>query len=257
MKTYNEQELDIIRRSGEILSATLLAVKKAIKPGISTLQLDSIAEKYITDNGGSPCFKDYRGYGFATCISVNEEIIHGKPRPDKILQEGDIISVDVGVRFNGFCTDAARTWGVGSISSGAQKLIKATEQCFAVAVNGLKAGCPVGQIGRNIEEFIKRETTYSLLTNYFGHGIGKSVHEEPLIPNYRPTNPKLKVICRYPLHAGAVICIEPMVNEGKNDTKTLADGWTVVTADGKRSAHYENTVIIRNDSVEVVTNKFC
>lgn len=257
MKTYNEQELDKIRRAGEILGNALLQAQKAIKPGLSTLQLDEIVDKYIVDNGGVPCFKDYRDYGFATCIAVNDEIIHGIPMANKILAEGDIVTVDVGVSYDGFCSDAARTWGVGKISENAQKIIKAAEQCFAVAVNGLKAGCLVGQIGRNIENYIKRETTYSLLTNFFGHGIGKSVHEDPLIPNFIPTNPRLKSICRTRLPSGAAICIEPMINEGKNDTKTMADGWTVVTADGKLSAHYENTVIIRDNGVEIVTNKSC
>lgn len=256
MKTYNKDELDNIRRAGKILSAALLSAKNKIAVGVSTLDLDKAAEEVILRNGAEPCFKDYRDYGFATCISVNEEIVHGKPRADRILMEGDIISIDVGVRYNGFCADAARTFGVGMISEDAQKLIDATRQCFFEATRTLKAGSVIGEIGQRIEYYVRRNTTYGILTNYFGHGIGRNVHEEPLIPNFVPNIAQLKSICRRKLPANTAICIEPMICEGDPATRTKDDKWTVVMADGKLSAHYENTVIVHEDSVEIVTDEF-
>lgn len=256
MKTYKKDELDNIRRAGEILSKALLAAKNKIAVGVSTLELDNAAEEVILAHGAEPCFKDYRDYGFATCISVNEEIVHGKPRADRFLREGDIVSIDVGVRYNGFCADAARTFGVGVISESAQKLINATQQCFFEAIKNLKAGSHVGEIGQRIEYYIRHNTTYGILTNYFGHGIGRGVHEEPLIPNFVPNIPQLKTICRLKFPANTAICIEPMICEGNPATKTKEDKWTVVMADGKFSAHYENTVIVHADSVEIVTDKY-
>jgi methionyl aminopeptidase len=164
--------------------------------------------------------------------------------------------VDVGVRLDGFCTDAARTFAVGNITDNAKNLLDATERCFWVATDGLKAGDRVGEIGEKIEKYIKANTNYGILTQYFGHGIGRKVHEDPLIPNYIPTNPQIKNICKQHLAENTVICIEPMINEGTRDTKTLSDGWTVITADGKLSAHYENTLIIKADGVEVLTDKY-
>jgi len=256
MKTYKKDELDNIRRAGEILSAALLAAKNKIAPGVSTLELDAVAESVILKKGAEGCFKGYRGYGFVTCISVNEEVVHGTPRADKVLKEGDIVSIDIGVRYNGFCADASRTFGVGKISDSAQKLIDVTKQCFFEAIKTLKAGSSVGEVGRHVEYYIKHNTTYGILTNYFGHGIGRNVHEEPLIPNFVPKVPQLRAICRKKFPENTVICIEPMISEGNPATKTKDDKWTVVMADGKLSAHYENTVIIHKDGVEIVTDKY-
>jgi len=253
MKTYKKDELDNIRQAGKILSEALAAAKRKMAAGVSTLEINDAAEEVILANGAEGCFKDVRDYGFVTCISVNEEIVHGKPRADKILKEGDIVSIDVGVRYNGFCADAARTFGVGKISEGAQKLIDETRQCFYEAIRTLKAGSLVGEIGQRIEYYVRHNTTYGILTNYFGHGIGRNVHEEPLIPNFVPKIPQLKAICRKKFPANTAICIEPMICEGDPATKTKDDKWTVVMADGKLSAHYENTLIIHADSVEVVT----
>jgi methionyl aminopeptidase len=256
MKTYKAEELDNIRKAGEILGKALLAARDAVAVGVSTLELDAVADRVIAELGGEPCFKDYRGYGFATCISVNEEIVHGMPRADRKLKEGDIVSIDVGVRYNGFCADAARTFGVGEISDEAKALIDATRECFYEAIKTLKAGSLVGEVGRRVEYYIRQNTRYGILTNYFGHGIGRSVHEEPLIPNFVPNVPQLKAICRRKFRAGQAICIEPMICLGDPATKTKEDKWTVVMADGKLSAHYENTLIILEDGVEVVTDKF-
>ena len=256
MKTYKNHELDNIRHAGKILSEALLVAKQTIAPGVSTLEIDRVAEVVIRKHGGEPCFKNYRDYGFATCISVNEEIVHGMPCADKILKDGDIVSIDVGVRFNGFCADAARTFGVGATSEAAQKLIDATKQCFFEATKTLKAGSTVGEVGRHIECYIKRNTTYGIITNYFGHGIGRTVHEEPLIPNFVPKVQRLKNDCRKKFPENTVICIESMICEGDVATKTKSDKWTVVMADGKLAAHYENTMIVHAGGVEIVTDKY-
>jgi methionyl aminopeptidase len=256
MKTYNKSELGYIRRAGEILSAAMLAAKNKVAPGVSTLDLDAVAESVIVQHGAEGCFKGYRGYGYVSCISVNEEVVHGTPRKDKKLKEGDIVSIDIGVRYNGFCADAARTFGVGKISKSTQELIDVTRRCFDEAIKNLKAGSSVGDIGRRVEYYIKHNTTYGILTNYFGHGIGRNVHEEPLIPNFVPNVPALRTVTRKKFPEHTVICIEPMICEGDPATKTKEDKWTVVMADGKLSAHYENTLIIHKDGVEVVTDKF-
>lgn len=253
MKTYKKDELDNIRRAGEILRKALSVAANMAVEGTTTLSIDKAVDEAIVKNGGEPCFKCYRDYGYATCISVNEEIVHGKPRADKMLREGDIVSIDVGVRYNGFCADAARTYGVGKISPTARNLIDATRQCFFEAIKTLKAGSMVGEIGQKIEYYVRHNTTYGILTNYFGHGIGRNVHEEPLIPNFVPNVPQLRAIARKTLPANTVICIEPMICEGNPATKTKDDKWTVVMADGKLAAHYENTLIIHPDGVEVVT----
>jgi len=256
IKIYNEQQLNALRQSGKILAQTLELIKNNIREGITTLELDKIAEDNIRKNGGEPSFKGYNGYKHSICTSINEESIHGMPSKNKILKIGDIISIDVGVRFGGMCTDAARTWGVGEISEKAQTLINATEQCFNEAIRGLKAMSKVGDIGERIQNYITKNTTYSIIDRYFGHGVGEKVHEDPLIPNFIPDKKAKKVLkdivrVRLPLHS--VIAIEPMINEGVKDVKVGKDGWTVVTTDGKLAAHYENTLIVFEDGVEVVT----
>jgi len=256
MKSYSPEQLDLVRKSGEILSKTLALLESKVAVGISTLELNDIAEAFILKNDAVPSFKNYNGYTFAICTSVNEESIHGMPRKEKLLKEGDIVSVDVGVRYKGFCTDAARTFAVGKISADAQKLVDITRQCFFEAIRGLKANSKVGDIGARIEDYVRANSDFSIIDNYFGHGVGERVHEEPLIPNYRPAKTAKKVIkdvgrVRLPLHS--VIAIEPMINAGGKEVKVCPDKWTVVTVDGKLAAHYENTLIIKEDGVEVVT----
>ncbi|MCL2850769.1 MAG: type I methionyl aminopeptidase [Firmicutes bacterium] len=256
IKTYDKEKLDLLRQSGKILANTLNLLESNINPGITTMELNNIAEKHIIEQGGIPSFKDYNGFPCAICTSINEESIHGMPRVDKVLKDGDIISVDVGVRYNGLCTDAARTFPVGKISDDAKKLIEITKQSFYQAINGLKALSKVGDIGERIEDFVKSNSNFSIIDNFFGHGVGYNVHEEPLIPNFRPDRKAKKILkdvirIRLPLHS--VIAIEPMINQGTKTVKTGSDKWTVVTADGKLAAHYENTLIILEDGVEIVT----
>jgi len=256
IETYNEDQLNSLRQSGKILSGCLSLLHGMIRPGITTLDLDTAAEKHIRDNGGVPSFKGYSGYGFSICTSINEGAIHCMPS-DRALKDGDIISVDVGVRFEGMCTDAARTWGVGKISEEAQKLIDATEQCFTEAIRGLKAMSKVGDIGERIEKYIHENTTYSIIEQYCGHGIGENPHQDPLIPNFVPKKKfgsgRLRDSIRTRLPAGCVIAIEPMINQGVKEVVLDTDKWSTRTADGKLSCHYENTLIVLDDGVEVVT----
>ena len=261
MKTYKGKQLENLRQSGRILRGAFAALEKALRPGISTMELDKIAEEYILAQGGEPCFKRYENYGYSICASVNEESIHGMPRADKILADGDIISLDCGVRYpkgNGMCTDAARTFAIGEISDKARGLIEACEQCFHVATKDLRAGDRVGTIGEKIEAFIAGR--YGIIDIFFGHGIGENVHQEPLIPNFNVNRVKdkkrrEKLIERgnVILPEGVILCIEPMINCGTKEVKTGKDGWTVVTADGELAAHYENTLIVWKDKVEIVT----
>ena len=256
IETYNDEELDFLRAGGRILSATHKHVEQHIRPGISTLELDQIAEQFILSQNATPSFKGYSGYKFATCISVNEEAIHCIPRSDKLLKEGDIVSIDIGVLYNGFCTDAARTLPVGKISQEAQQLINATRQSFYEGIRGLKALSKVGDIGKRIEEFITSTTTFSLIEQYCGHGIGKNPHQPPMIPNYVPkTKEKKKLLqsLNQRLPSGSVIAIEPMVNAGVKEVVLSEDKWSTKTQDGRLSAHHENTVIILEDGVEVIT----
>jgi methionyl aminopeptidase len=220
------------------------------------MQIEELADKFIKDNDCNPCFKGLHGYKYATCISVNEQIVHGMPRTDKVLNEGDIVSVDVGAGYNGMNTDACRTFGVGKISDEAQRLIDETRNSFFEAVKVVKAGALFGAISEAVEGYIKKNTPYSILENYFGHGIGKEVHLDPLIPNYKPNHPRLLTDARKKMVENTAICIEPMILAGKKDVKTAKDGWTVVSVDGKLTAHYENTVLITKNGAEILTNKF-
>lgn len=260
MKKYNDKQLIDARTSGRILRETFELVKSHIKAGVTTLELDRIAERFIRDQGAVPCFKGYNGYMFSLCTSVNEECIHGLPSAKRVLQNGDIISIDVGVRYpkgkGGMCTDAARTYGVGEISKEAQELITITQQCFNVAIKGLKAGELVSSIGKKIEKFI--DGRYGIIDTYMGHGIGEMVHEQPAVPNFdvlkhESKSKFVKVFESLRLVEGTMICIEPMINQGTKNVNLLADGWTVVTADGKLAAHYENTILIHKDKVEILT----
>jgi len=263
IKTYSNEQLDNLRRSGKILADALDIVRAAIKPGITTLELDAIAHSYIIEAGAIPSFKDYNGFKYSICTSVNEESIHGMPRKDKLLKEGDIVSIDIGVKYNGMCTDAARTYPVGKISDDTQRLIDVTEQCFHEGIQGLKAKSKVGDIGEKIQRYIEQQRKecpcgmeYGIIENYFGHGVGERVHEDPLVPNYIPHKKTPKIVkdwCRTRLPAGSVIAIEPMINAGTGQVRTASDKWTAVTVDGKLAAHYENTLIILQDGVEVVT----
>lgn len=252
IKSYSDEKLNALRASGKILAKTHEMLREHVRAGVSTMELNNIADKFIRENGAEPSFFNYNGFKYSICTSVNEASIHGMPSA-RVLKDGDIISIDIGVRFDGMCTDAARTWPVGKIADNAKKLIEVTEQSFWESIKGLKAMQKVGTIGDRIEDFVRANSDFSLIENYFGHGVGDKVHENPLIPHFKATNKTLRDLTRVRLPLHSVIAIEPMVNEGVKEVETAEDGWTAVTADGKLAAHYENTVIILADGVEVVT----
>jgi methionyl aminopeptidase len=241
----SKSEVDKIRRSGRIVAELLNLLEKQIRPGITTKELDKFAEEFIISHGAKPSFKGYYGYPGSLCTSINEEVVHGIPG-DRILKEGDIISIDCGVFYEGFHSDAARTFAVGHISEEAKRLIDITEKSFYEGIKYARAGNRIGDISNAIQTFVE-SNGYSVVRDYVGHGIGKELHEEPPVPNYGKAGrgPKLAV--------GMVLAIEPMVNMGTFAVIELDDGWTVVTADKKLSAHYENTIAILENGPEILT----
>ena len=241
----NNKEIDLMRNAGRVVAETLLCVEKKVKPGITTAELDSIAEEFITKHGAKPSFKGLYGFPASLCISVNEQVVHGIPG-GYVLKEGDIISVDCGAEINGFHGDAARTFAVGEISEEARRLITVTEESFFKGVEAAIVGNRLSDISHNIQNHIEANG-FSVVRDFVGHGIGKTVHEDPEVPNFgRPgRGPKLV--------AGMALAIEPMVNMGTYRVKTAGDDWTVVTADKSLSAHYENTVVILPDGPEILT----
>lgn len=241
----NDKEIDLMRKAGKIVAETLLVVEKNIKPGITTAELDRIAEEFITKHGAKPSFKGLYGFPASLCISVNEQVVHGIPGR-YVLKEGDIVSVDCGAIIDGYHGDAARTFAVGNISEEAQKLIEVTKESFLKGLEAAKVGNNLTDISNEIQKYIEA-SGFSVVRDFVGHGIGKDLHEDPEVPNFgRPgRGPKLVT--------GMALAIEPMVNVGSHRVKTLGDDWTVITSDKSLSAHYENTVIILPDGPEILT----
>lgn len=239
------EELATMRRAGRIVADTISRLHDALRPGVTTKQLDQLAEETITSAGATPSFKGYRGFPASICTSVNEEIVHGIPGPRE-LQDGDIISLDVGALLDGFHADSAWTFPVGDVDAEAQRLLAVTEQALAAAIAQCRPGNRLGDVGYAVEQIADR-AGFGIVREYAGHGVGRALHEEPWVPNYGPPGR------REVLAAGMTVAIEPMVNEGGDATKSLADGWTVVTADGTRSAHFEHTVAITDDGHSVLT----
>lgn len=242
----SQKEIELMRHAGKLLAQTLAELEKAVKPGISTWELNRIGEDIIRGYGCIPSFLNYNGYPASICISVNKEVVHGIPKKDFILQEGDIVSMDAGLIYEGFHADAARTVGVGNISDNAKKLIEVTKQSFFEGMKYAKAGNHLydisGAIGGYAESF-----GYGVVRDLTGHGIGRNLHEDPVIPNFKKVRRGLK------LQPGMTLAIEPMINEGTWKVYWEDDDWTVVTADGRLSAHYENTVLITDGEPEVLT----
>lgn len=240
-----DYEIDRMRKARRILAETLLVVEENVRPGITTSELDRIAEEFITKQGAKPSFKGLYGFPSSLCISVNEQVVHGIPGAYK-LKEGDIISVDCGVLLNGFHGDAARTFPVGEVSLEAQRLIDVTKDCFFEGIKFAHVGNRLTDISHEIQKYVEA-SAFSVVRDYVGHGIGRSVHEEPNVPNFGRAGKGPKLV------EGMVLAIEPMVNVGTHKVRTLKDGWTVVTRDSKLSAHYENTVAILPDGPEILT----
>ena len=242
----SQQEIDIMRESGKVTAYILSELSNVVHPGISTKEIDEFVEGIILKNHMIPSFKGYNGYPASACVSINEEVVHGIPSTKKILHEGDIVSVDVGCTYKGYVSDAARTYPVGIISQEAQKLITVTEASFFEGLKFCKVGYRLSDISAAIQTKAESEG-FSVIRDFVGHGVGRAMHEEPQIPNYgKPgRGPRLA--------SGMVFAIEPMINQGGYEVEVLQDNWTVVTVDGKLSAHYENTVVITDGEPELLT----
>ena len=242
----SDQEVDLMRESGKVTGFILKELENFIKPGISTADINGFVEDTIRKNGMIPTFKGYCGFPASACVSINEEVVHGIPDKKRILKEGDIVSVDVGSTYKGYVSDAARTYPVGKVSDIAQKLMDATRDSFFAGLEFCKVGYRLSDISHAIQ--VKAESEgFSVIRDFVGHGVGQEMHEEPQIPNYGKAG-------RGPrLAKGMVFAIEPIICEGVYDVMTLSNDWTVVTLDGKLSAHYENTVVITDGEPELLT----
>lgn len=241
----NHDEIVLMRKAGKIVGETLLLLETKVKPGVTTADLNRMAEEFITKHGAKPSFKGLYGFPSSLCISVNEQVIHGIPGL-YTLKEGDIVSIDCGAFINGFHGDAARTFPVGKVSEKAQKLIDITEGSFFKGIKYAKEGNKLTDISHEIQSYVEA-AGFSVVRDFVGHGIGTKVHEDPNVPNFGKSGKGPTLI------EGMVLAIEPMVNIGTHKVKTLKDNWTVVTADKSLSAHYENTVAILSDGPEILT----
>lgn len=247
-----KEEIEILREGGKRLATVLYKVKEIIKPGISTKDLDDYAFKLIKEMNDEPAFLNYRPekaefpYPASLCVSINNEVVHGIPNKNKILQEGDIVSLDLGLKHKNLFTDMALTVPVGEISKSSAKLIKVTEQALQVGIDVAQGGNKVGDIGYAIENFV-RPHRYGIVEVLSGHGVGKAIHEDPYIPNFGKANTGLKLL------PGMVIAIEPMLNNGTKNVILDKDGYTFRTADGKKSAHFEHTILITEGEPEILT----
>lgn len=251
-----KEEIEILREGGKRLAYVLNETAKKVVPGISTWELDKFAEKLIVEMGDVPAFLNYRPEGAETpypaslCVSVNDEVVHGIPKKNRILQEGDIISLDLGLKHRGLFTDHAITVGVGEISSSSKKLLETTKKALEVGISASLAGNTTGDIGSAIESFVKSQKggqKYGIVEVLAGHGVGKYIHEDPFIPNYGKVGTGVKLV------PGMVIALEPMLNNGTKNVTIDEDGWTFRTADRKRSAHFEHTILITEGEPEVLT----
>lgn len=240
------REIELMRESCRLLAIVHQELEKAIKPGISTLDIDRMGEKMIRDMGCIPNFKNYNGYPASICVSVNDEVVHGIPNKHRILQEGDIVSLDAGLIYKGYHSDAARTHAVGEVSEEAKKLMEVTKQSFFEGIKMAKAGNHLYDISQAIDDYVT-PFGYGIVRDLVGHGIGTSLHEDPQIPNFAQKRKGIR------LEAGMTLAIEPMINLGRCDVEWLDDDWTVVTEDGSISAHYENTVLITDGEPEILT----
>lgn len=242
----SNKEIELMREAGKILCAVHNELEKALKPGMSTLDIDRLGEKLIRSYDCIPSFLNYNGYPASICVSVNDEVVHGIPNEKRIIKEGDIVSLDAGVIYKGYQSDAARTFGVGKVSDEAQRLMDVTKQSFFEGIKYAKAGNHLYDISKAIQKYAE-SNGFSIVRDLVGHGIGAELHEEPQIPNFKPMGRGIKLV------PGMTLAIEPMVNVGAYDVWWLEDDWTVVTQDGSLSAHYENTVLITEGEPEILS----
>ena len=239
------REIEQLKKSNAIVAEVFEKLKGMIAPGITTKELDQVAEEYILSKGGRPAFKGYRGFPATLCISINEEVVHGIPGQRR-LKEGDIVSIDVGVNFAGYFGDSAITLPVGEVDLESKRLLEVTEKALTLGIEKAKIGNRLFDISYAIQRWVESRG-FSVVRDFVGHGIGKDLHEEPQIPNFGSPHQGPR------LEKGMVFALEPMVNEGTYEVRVLSDGWTVVTADGKRSAHFEHTISINDDGAEILS----
>lgn len=241
----NSEQLELIKISADVLGRAHAEVAKLIKPGVTTIELDKVAEEYIRDNGGVPSFKGYSGFPASLCISPNEQVVHGIPNKDT-LKDGDIISIDCGVFLNGFHSDSAYTYPVGEVSDEVIKLLKSTKESLYKGIEMAIAGNRIGDIGNAIQDY-NENNGYSVVRELVGHGVGENLHEDPQVPNYGKRGKGMK------LKEGMVLAIEPMINLGKRNVRQENDGWTIRTSDMKPSAHFEHTIAVKKGQAEILT----
>ncbi len=241
----SSREIEQLKKSNAIVAEIFEKLKKTVASGVTTRELDRIAEEMILKRGAIPAFKGYRNYPATLCVSINEEVVHGIPGPRR-LKEGDIVSIDVGVNLNGYFGDAAITLPVGEIDQKAKRLMEVTEKALQIGIEMARVGNRLYDISHAIQKWVE-SNGFSVVRDFVGHGIGKSLHEEPQIPNFGSAGQGPR------LEKGMVFALEPMVNEGTHEVKILSDGWTVVTADGKRSAHFEHTIAITDGKAEILS----
>ncbi len=247
MQLKTKEELEIMRTAGHIAAKLLKRMEIEARPGISTKALDEIAEEFIRSAGAEPAFKGYYGYPASICTSVNEEVVHGIPGP-RIIKAGDIVGVDVGVKLDGFYSDAARTFAVGPIDHESKRLIEITKEALKRGINQAVEGNRLSDISWAVQSFAESQG-FSVVRQYVGHGIGRKLHEEPQVPNFGKPHEGPRLV------EGMALAIEPMLNVGTYEVETLADGWTVVTKDRKRSGHFEQTVFVGKTKAEIVTEE--
>lgn len=242
----SEREIELMREAGNILAIVHEELEKYVKPGISTLDIDKKAVEIIKSYGCIPSFLNYNGFPASICVSINDQVVHGIPNKNTFLRDGDIVSLDAGVIYKGYQSDAARTWAIGEISEEAAKLIEVTRQSFFEGIKYAKAGNHLYEISAAIQDYVE-SFGFSVVRDLVGHGIGKNLHEEPQIPNFRQKRRGIR------LEAGMTLAIEPMINIGRYDVYWEDDDWTVVTEDGSLSAHYENTILITEGEPEILS----
>ena len=242
----SEREIELMREAGKILAKTHIELEKALKPGMTTWDIDHLGEEIIRSYGCIPYFKNYCGYPASICVSVNNEVVHGIPSKKRVIQEGDIVSLDAGVIYKGYHSDAARTHGVGEISKEAKQLIEVTRQSFFEGIKYAKAGNHLNDISAAVQAYAE-EFGYGVVRDLVGHGIGEHLHEDPEVPNFARRRKGIR------LQAGMTLAVEPMINVGRPGVRWLDDEWTVVTEDGSLSAHYENTILVGEDGPEILS----
>ena len=241
----SSSEIELMRQAGRITAKARSIARQAVADGVTTKQIDKLVNEFIRKSGAIPTFLGYSGFPASTCLSVNDEVIHGIPGK-RVLHDGDIVSVDVGATYKGMVGDCAMTIPCGEVSDEAKELIAVTRQSFFEALHYAKAGNRIGDIGGAVQDYVESHG-FSVVRDYVGHGVGRNMHEAPEVPNYRSRRPNPRLV------KGMTIAVEPMVNVGGYDVKTLSNGWTVVTVDGSLSAHYENTILITDGEPEILT----